>query len=183
MPKAQPPFETLSAEAQALYDAVNNEPDLPCVLIVSSFLDQCLASLLTHFLIEDRVSQGLVSGALGRMRVRAEMAYALGLIPASLMKNLTTVAEIRNEFAHSYLTRSFEEARIKDLCNELAYPAIANSVRVDGQTGEVTSPADPWERFFSPRSRFTIASVMMASRLMLTGLGVERRAEQVKGWS
>jgi len=63
--KKIPAIETLSKESQLLYDAVNEEPALPCVLISTSFLDQCLASLLERFFIKSRTAQSMLDATKG----------------------------------------------------------------------------------------------------------------------
>jgi len=169
------PVEALSAEAKALYEAMNDEPDFPCVLIATSFLDQCLASLLERFFIEASVSTHLLKGALGRLSLRARLCYSLGLIPESLMQNLLLTGEIRNKFAHGYLSLNFADASISDLCDSLTFPEVSEWVGAEDES-------DPWRRFTSPRIKFTIVVTSMASRLLLFGLGTEHRREQRKGW-
>ena len=95
---------------------MNNEPDFPCVLIAASFLDQCLASLLERFFTGSPISTEILKGPLSRFSSRAKLCCALGLIPESLMMNLLKVGEIRNKFAHSYLSLSFEDRGVMDLC-------------------------------------------------------------------
>jgi DNA-binding MltR family transcriptional regulator len=168
--------EALSVESKALHEAMNNEPDFPCVLIAASFLDQCLASLFERFFTESRVSKEILKGALGQFSSRAKLCCALGLISESLMMNLLKVGEIRNGFAHSYLSLSFEDPDIMDLCRSLSFPEISEWVGADMEEG------DPWAQFRSPRVKFTIVVTSIASRLLLFGLGTERRQEQLKGW-
>jgi DNA-binding MltR family transcriptional regulator len=168
--------EALSAESKALHEAMNNEPDFPCVLIAASFLDQCLASLLERFFIESPVSTELLRGTLGTFSSRAKLCCALGLIPESLMKNLLKVGEIRNKFAHSYLSLSFEDPGITDLCKSVSFPEISQWVGADLEAG------DPWAQFQGPRVKFTLVVTSMASRLLLFGLGAERRQKQSRGW-
>ena len=176
------PVEVLSAESRALHNAINDEPDFPCVLIATSFLDQCLVSLLERFFVDSRVSTDLLRGALGRLSTRAKLCYALGLIPESLMANLLALSEIRNKFAHSYLSLSFEDAGIMALCESLTFPEVSEWIDVGSEVGEASKPSDPWERFRNPRIKFTIIATSMASRLLLFGLGTERRGAQSKGW-
>jgi hypothetical protein len=177
------PVEALSAESQALYHAVNNEPDFPCVLIVTSFLDQCLGALLERFFVQGQVSAALLSGAIGRFSTRAQLCFALGLIPEALLKNLLTIGAIRNRFAHSYLSLTFDDPEVTRQCESLTFPIVAEGVSVDGETGVVCKPNDPWWRFRDPRDKFTIVAVMMAGRLQLYALGTDHRRPQDKGWS
>lgn len=177
-------IEALSKESQALYDAVNNEDDLPCVLISTSFLDQCLASLLERFIIKGNTSKNLLDprgGTLGTFTARVDLCYCLGLIPKGLFQNLRTVSEIRNRFAHSYLSLSFESPEVAQLCESFTFPKTIGK-RFEGDTGKTYDLDDPFAQFTHPRPRFTIAVVLMASRLLLTGLSTERRPKKEKGW-
>lgn len=92
------PTEQLSEETQQLYDVLNNEKDLAVILIASSFLDACLRSLLEKKLLEGSVSDRMLShkGVLGGMSARADLCYALGLLPKRAYQDLGAIAEIRN---------------------------------------------------------------------------------------
>ncbi len=174
MNKKIPLIETLSKESKALYDAVNGEDDLPCVLISTSFLDQCLASLLERSFIKGSTARRLLDprgGPLGNISARADICYCFDLIPKELYQNLRTVTEIRNRFAHSYLSLSFGDSEITRLCKTLTFPK-ATAKRVEVVTGESYNIEDPFARFNTPRDRFAISVVLMANRLLLIGLAV-----------
>ncbi len=180
-----PAIETLSAESQALYDAVNDERDLPCVLISASFIDQCLASLLERFFINSSMAQSLLNpgcGSVGTFSARADLCYCLGLIPKGLFHNLQTLGKIRNKFAHSYLSLSFADCEVAKWCESLTFP-IASGKRVDCETGTSHDIQDPWAKFTHPKTKFTVCVVMMANRLMLTGLSTEHCPRQEQGWN
>jgi hypothetical protein len=55
---ATPQF--LNEEAKHFYQAINEGDDLACILLVSSYLDQCVAALLEKFLIEGETSKKLL---------------------------------------------------------------------------------------------------------------------------
>lgn len=181
-----PAIETLSRESQGLYDAVNDERDLPCVLISTSFLDQCLASMLERFFINSSTAKSMLDprgGSLGTFLARADLCYCLGLIPKGLFQNLRTVGEIRNLFAHSYLSLSFDDSKVATLCESLTFPNLAARIRVGGDTGQSHDIDDPWAQYTHPKSKFTVCVALMASRLLLAGLSTERRPRQEKGWN
>ena len=167
-------IQTLSKESRVLYDVVNNESDLPCVLITTSFLDQCLASILERFFINGNTAESVLDplrGCLGSFAARADLCYCLGLIPKGLFRNLRTVGEIRNRFAHSYLSLTFDDPEVAHLCESLLFPKVTPE-----------SIKDPWAKFKHPREKFTMCVVIMANRLMLTGLSTKRRPKEEKGW-
>lgn len=170
--------EQLSKESQALLDAVNEEPDLPCVLISTSYLDQCLASLLEQHFIKGKTAIRLLDprgGPIGNFSVRADLCYCLELIPKDLYQNLKTVAEIRNRFAHSHLSISFGNSEVTRICEKLSFPKVAQAKRIEGDTGATYNVKDPFEqRYKEPRAKFTINAVLMASRLILIGMSLKK---------
>src|SRR5262249_51825332 len=101
--------EQLSGDNAKFYDAVNAESDMACILLCSSYLDQCLATLLHKFFIEGSTSDSLLkyNGALGSFATRCNLAYCLGLIGKWSFQNLTNILEIRNVLAHSHLEIDF----------------------------------------------------------------------------
>lgn len=172
-----PKLEDLSQESQALYEVLNDESDLACVLIATSYLDQTLASLLERYFVEGNTSQRLLDprgGVLGTFASRADLSYCLGLIPKGLYQNLRIVGEIRNRFAHNYLLLDFNDQDIIDQVGKLSFPRVKEIVSADDKS--------PFERITHPRDRFNIVTAMMVSRLLLTGLSIERRTRRLKGW-
>lgn len=181
-----PTIEMLSKESQALYDAVNDERDLPCVLISTSYLDQCLVSLLERFFIQSNTAKNVLDsrkGSLGIFSVRVDLCYCLGLISKGLLQNLRTVGEIRNRFAHSYLSLSFNDPEVVKLCLQLNFPKVAGGKRIEGDTGNSYDIDDPWKGFAEPKLRFTICVALMANRLLSTGRSMKRRPKQDNGWT
>jgi hypothetical protein len=82
-----PEVESLSEESKQLYDVLNNESDLGCVLIVASYIDHALASLLKRHFIESRAVDKLLEsprGSISSFASRCDLAYCLGLIPSGL---------------------------------------------------------------------------------------------------
>ena len=98
---------------------LKEENDMVCAVISAAFLDQCLASLLQAFLVDGKTSKELLQKQLGEYFTRARLAYCLGLIPKSLLTELSTIGNIRNEFAHSDLEARFSDHETKLLCDNL----------------------------------------------------------------
>ena len=59
-----PEVETLFEESQFFYAVLNNESDLACVLIASSFLDNALAGLLKNYFIDSSLVNKLLDSPL-----------------------------------------------------------------------------------------------------------------------
>jgi len=182
--KSIPDVEQLSAESAHLYDVLNEESDLACVLIATSYLDYALASLLKRHLVESGVVNKLLDsprGALSTFATRSDLAYSLGLIPKSLYQNLETIGKIRNQFAHSYTSIALDSADIEKLVNSLIPPTTHQTLTVDGDNSTHSGP-QPMPLIGSSRDRFNTIVVVMVNMLLLTGLQTKRREKKLKGW-
>lgn len=179
-----PGIERPSGETQALFEAVNDERDLPCVLVSTSFLDQSLASLLSSFMIKSSVPKALLShkGAVGAFFPRTQLSYSLGLISKEMFQNLKVVGDIRNMFAHSHLSLSFAEPDIVKLCEQLQLPSIFGK-QYDGQTGEEVDFEGWPDVFAQARPRFTVTVVLMANELLSIGKQTLHRERKQDVWS
>jgi DNA-binding MltR family transcriptional regulator len=119
--KTIPLPSTLLEQTRLLGDALNNEDDLPCALIATSFLEHCLASLLQAFMVDGNTSKDLLQPGrpLGEFVARAKACYCLGLIPSSMLNEITKISAIRNHFAHNFSGVKFDDPEISAMCNEL----------------------------------------------------------------
>jgi hypothetical protein len=85
-------------------------------------LDLVLEQLLRAVMIDDESVDTLMKDgqALQPFSIRLRLAYALGLIPTAMRKDLVYLNKIRNEFAHNGEIESFDEAPICDWCANLS---------------------------------------------------------------
>ena len=173
MKRSIPPPEQLSAEIRQLFDVLNDESDLACVVIAVAFLDTSLASLLAHKLADSSVSTKLLapSGAIGSYSTRADLAYALGLVTKGHYQDLCSIGEIRNRFAHNHLQLSFQDPAVQESCEGL------NAWRLPRFDDE-QAPADasPSERGVQARNQFNISVSMLANRLLLNALSLKAKS-------
>lgn len=181
-----PGVQKLSSESEIkkLFDVINDESDLACVLIATSYVDQTLASLLEKFFIKGNTSDqllGPIGGALGNFAARADIAYCLGLVPKGLYQNLRTIGEIRNTFAHHYLALSFSDQQVLELTNRLTFQTINQSISIDAD-GNVSRGVPPWTNFIAPRPRFTTIIVQMTMALLMIGHTITRCERPSKVW-
>jgi DNA-binding MltR family transcriptional regulator len=182
--KSIPDVEQLSAESVHLYDVLNEESDLACVLIATSYVDYALASLLKRHLVDSEIANKLLDsarGAISTFATRADLAYSLGLIPKGLYQNLETIGKIRNAFAHSYTSIALDSADIAKLVNSLIPPMVHQTLAVDGDHSTHRGP-HPMSLNGSSRDRFNTIVVTMVNMLLLTGLQTKRREKKLKGW-
>jgi DNA-binding MltR family transcriptional regulator len=166
--KAKQP-EHLVKDAEHIFEAINGESPLACVLIGAAALEQAVVSVLLKHLVDGDTSKGLfdVGGTLRDFDGCASMAYCLGLIPKEIFKNLKIVGQIRNLFAHSLLQMDFSNPTVKKLCMELCPPVPYNSPAPNFAELKATMQ--------NPRNRFAFSVAGMWSRIILTALGEKHR--------
>lgn len=174
--KAKRPIsiETLSSDTKRLFDVLNEESDLACVLIGVSFLDETVRSMLSRFLVDGNTTKRLLDpqqGAIGEFSVRFQLAYCLGIVKKTYVSDLTTLAEIRNLFAHNHLGVTFENKEIQQKCRTLKTPKMLPSVqRAEENFKGTYSDKD---RYNDARNRFTITVAMLSNFLLVEGLGIK----------
>ncbi len=59
------------------------------------------------------------SGPLGNFSIKIQFGYLLRIYDEIVLRELDTIKDIRNLFAHELTIRSFGNTRVKDLCNNL----------------------------------------------------------------
>lgn len=175
---SKPPaeLETLSHQTQALIEVINNEPDMACVLITGSFLDQCLASLLYRYFIKSNTANNLLSfkGNLGTYSSRVNLCYCLGLITKGMRQNLDIIGEIRNLFGHTHLMLDFSNQEIKSLCDKLTFPKFHQIVGGNSEELPINS--------LDARHRFSTISFLLTNRIILAGLAMSHKEPLGTGW-
>jgi len=169
------PAETLSADTQAFFDVLNEEPDLSVVLVSTAYIDACLGALLQKLFIDSSVSLKLLdsrAGPLGTYVSRADACYSLGLISKALYQDLLVLAGIRNQFAHYHLKLNFTEPEVARRCQDLAYVFTLKN-------GDLDEPMFKLGQLADSRGRLIITVVMVTQRLLLTALGVSKLEPRV----
>jgi DNA-binding MltR family transcriptional regulator len=75
--------------------------------------------LLSHFQkLSNTVAKRLFDGPLSSLAAKIDLAYALGLIETETHRDLRTLVEIRNEFAHSRKYMSLLSPEMVKLCRK-----------------------------------------------------------------
>ena len=169
------PVENLSDDTQKFFDVLNAESDLAVILIVASYLDAALASILERFLLPGSTAERLLNargGALGSFGVRSDICYTLGFISKPLYQDLIRIAEIRNTCAHHHLPLDFTQEEIVRSCQGLAY---VESLR-ESNKGQ---PIYPAEWLTGARNRFTLTAVTISQHLLVTALGTKQSSPAV----
>jgi DNA-binding MltR family transcriptional regulator len=169
-PKQPLPPDLLGEEVQKIGQALVDGSDLAVALIASSFLDECLRSLLAAHFRPGKTSSDLLQsgrGELGTYAARTDLAYSLRLIDKHALKALQTIGRIRNAFAHSYSDASFEHEEIAPLCSQLDY-TYEIFVKQGYGSGDPTSTQANLDKFFvERRNQFTYTCVVLGQTLIV----------------
>ena len=169
-------LERLSDDSRRIINVCNNEPDLPAALVTTSYLDAGLRTLLAAFFRESSVANRLLDstrGALGTFASRADLAYALGLIPKPLYQDVMRIAEIRNKFAHTHLEVTFDSDDVRGLCAELHYlETLSREASADLRA--------LFDAVLPPRARFLASAVVISHRIMGYSSRLQRVPECVE---
>lgn len=110
------------SEAMRMRSVLLNESDRGAVLVGASYLDEQVEEVLRKFFIDEPKLQEKLLGTsrpLATFSSRIDLCHALGLINEEMAKELHTIREIRNEFAHVSRNIGFEEQRVRDRCKNL----------------------------------------------------------------
>lgn len=102
--------------------ALTKESDRGCVLFAAAYLDKALSQLLKAHLVQSpKVDDELFNGqnALSSFSSRIKMAYYLGKIAVAERKDLDTIRNIRNDFAHNAEPLDFTNQSIAMRCGNL----------------------------------------------------------------
>lgn len=170
-------LEELSEDTRKVYDILNDESDLACVLIGTSYLSELLASIIELSFIETSVSEKLLDpqrGAVGGFATRADFAYCLGLINKNVYQDLIRVAEIRNMFAHKHLALDFGDSTIRKTCEWLQ----AWRILLHGEEEELPAEPSPKQMHMRARNQFKISVVLIGSRIHVDALGKREQSKK-----
>lgn len=145
----------LTEAVPELLETLRSESDVGAALIGVGYLDALLAAALAVRFRPGKTSERLLgpTGPLGTFSARAALAYSLRLIDKAGFKDLNTLAELRNQFAHHHLARRFTDPEIVELMLRLQPP--------QGYFADDT----PDSRRVNPRSFFDWAIAFNASRI------------------
>lgn len=104
--------------------ALSKESDRGCALYAAAYLDRALSDLLYMSLVENKnIQQDLFDGTapLASFSSRITLAYYLGKLSPSIRRDLNLIRKIRNDFAHTADSLTFETKKIANRCKHLQY--------------------------------------------------------------
>jgi DNA-binding MltR family transcriptional regulator len=170
-------LDELSEDSQKVYGVLNEESDLACVLIGTSFLAELLATTLKEHFIASTIVEKLLDpqrGTVGGFATRADLAYCLGLVSKPIYSDLIRVAEIRNQFAHRHLALDFSNDDVRQACEELhAWRALLH-----GQEEERDEKETAEQLRARARNQFNLTVVLIGSRIHVDAFSRQHRKAQ-----
>ncbi len=163
----------LLEQVRELRNRLSKESDVGGVLISTSFLEACLASLLREYLKKPSVTEKLlnpISGSLGSFNSKCDVAYCLDLIMKTTYQDLLIIGQTRNLFAHDHLKGSFNDEDVRKICGELNAPNDYLDANQDQSNFEGVK-----EYFGSPKNRFIYTVSCISDLLMKETLSIKSR--------
>jgi len=170
--------EQLLSDVGRLLEILKQADPFPCALIGTAFVEKALIALLHKFFIAGSTSAEQIfheGKALGAFFNCAQAAYCLGLISKPTFQNLTLLANIRNELAHTHLPKTFDNPEIAELCKNLR-PTDFGRCPIPFDERLSKTIAKHWDTL-SPHSRFNFACVSMFQVIMFAASTVTSRPE------
>ena len=122
--KTSPPVP-LAPFIEDLNDFTNglrSESDRGAALVGMAYLDELIHHVIGQHMIDEpkRVKELLdYPGPLSTAASKIDLAYTLGWIGPQVRDDLCIIRKIRNEFAHSHKTLTFDDPAISRLCGKL----------------------------------------------------------------
>ena len=165
-------IEDLSGDTKKVFDVLNDESDLACVLIGTSYLSELLANIIEASFIETSISGKLLdpqSGAIGQFATRVDLSYCLDLIKKKVYQDLCIVAKIRNMFAHKHVALDFSDGVVRDNCKELKAWRILQSK--DEDFVELTQE----QMRLQARNQFNLSVILIGQRIHLNALSKQKK--------
>jgi hypothetical protein len=147
-------FSDFTREGIAFGEQLEQESDRGAALVGLAFLDVMLKRLFEAKMLDAAIAKKLLNypGPLSTAAVRTDVAYGLGWIGAKTYRDLVTLRNIRNRFAHAHEPIKFTDSAVGVLCAKLELGKTAFPV-------SIANPVTP------PRMPFMYASANLAVRL------------------
>ncbi|APW38967.1 hypothetical protein RD110_18610 [Rhodoferax koreense] len=127
----------LTSELLDFKESLAGESDRAAVVRAGQFLDDRLKLLIAASMVDEKkpVNEFLeYKGPAGEFSARIKLAYFFGLIPVNARNELRALKEIRNRFAHTASSMTFEDDKVKSFCGQLKFHGVPKgATQLDGQ--------------------------------------------------
>ena len=116
------PYEVSLSDHNKIVKEFETESDRGAAVLAGSLVENYLAMYMKSNMIDDGKLDDLFHGfgPFSTFSQRYKSAYAFGLISKQQKKALSTIQDIRNEFAHRPFITTFEEQKISALCKSIS---------------------------------------------------------------
>lgn len=104
-----------------------SETERGAAILCAAFLDSSIEALIASYLVDDAKELGRLfepGMPLSAFVVRAQMAYALGLLTKGALEDIKILAKIRNKFAHKLHGLTFDTPAVARECRNLGAPKV-----------------------------------------------------------
>jgi hypothetical protein len=91
-----------------LLTSLQEEPDRSVAIIVGTVIEERLAQIILYFLGDSSNSKEFIKNNLRGLYARIKAAYCLGLISEKEYEALEFIRDVRNDFAHSFVSEDFD---------------------------------------------------------------------------
>ena len=132
-----PTIEELKHENDLLFEAFSEESDRGVALVAASFFDATLERLLRsrfssrpdkHVRFVEPLFEALAP--LSTFSAKIRLCYAIDLMNESMARDLDSIRQIRNKFAHTLQPKAFGDRDIASIVDQLvAYTKTNNGLR------------------------------------------------------
>lgn len=120
----------------AFRTSITAETDRGAALMSAAYLDDKVKELIEKRLVQNKKTLRRAfdfNGALGTFSSRIDFAYLLGILPKNACLDLHTIRAIRNQFAHHAAPLSYEDQKIKSLCERLVFHGVKDAAGPDSK--------------------------------------------------
>lgn len=169
--KLNPPakIDNLIVDTQKVYDVLNHESDIACVLIGTSYLSELLGSAIRTALRKGNTTENLLTpgkGILGSFKSRVDLAYCLNIISVEDRKDLDIIGNIRNSFAHLHLSFDFKDEEVEAELRNLNAWKIQTDFNEINSDPQIESIPEYCHLPQTTREKFILALVMIKQRII-----------------
>lgn len=115
-------WHLVSEDEQRAIESLYRESDRSAAIVAATIVEARLASSLVSFLRKDKNITGQLfrtSGPLGSFSNKIDLALLVGLCGQDVHRELATMKDIRNAFAHLLSVSDFNSQKIADLTKNL----------------------------------------------------------------
>jgi hypothetical protein len=144
-----PPYGLPDDEDSEYWTELDSQTDRGAAVLAAAYLEwRIRRSINTRLIICDAHSEHIFGsdtkgGKLGFLE-QSEVAYSLGLLGRTTLKDIKRICEIRNKFAHNAIVRSFDHAAVRANVDALETREVIRK-RYVARTGIELKPSNPTE--------------------------------------